>query len=83
MKRSNGSMLIFAAVLVLGALSYYVLTTPDRRSAGQKIGDAVDALPDGMNKASRELENRTPAEKLGDAAKDIGKDIKKATNQPR
>lgn len=57
-------------VAVIGIVGYYVLNAPDQRSAGEKIGDAIDQLGD-----------RTPGEKLGDAVKDAGDDIKKATNQ--
>jgi len=67
-------------IVVLGVIVWGVLTMPDQRSGGQKIGDAVDALPDGVGKAARQLENRTPGEKLGDAVKDAGDDINKNTN---
>lgn len=68
-------------VVVIGIIGYYVLNAPDRRSAGDKIGDAINELPNGVDKASRQLEDRTPGEKLSDAAKDAGDDLKKATNQ--
>jgi hypothetical protein len=32
-------------------------------------------------KAARQLESRTPGEKLDDAASDAGEDLRKATNQ--
>ena len=77
-----GKFLVTAAlIIVLAFVAYSVLNTPDQRSAGQKIGDAIDELPKGFDKASRQLENRTPADKLSDAAKDIGNDLKKSTNQ--
>jgi len=69
---------IFTVIILVG---YYVFTAPDRRNAGEKISDAISALPNGVDKAARQLENRTPAEKLKDAAKDVGNDIKKSTNQ--
>ena len=67
--------------VIVAIVGYTILTAPDRRSAGQKIGDAIDELPNGMEKASRQLEDRTPGEKLSDVAKDTKDDIKKATNQ--
>jgi hypothetical protein len=67
--------------LVIAAVGYYVLTTPDRRDAGQKIGDAVNELHNGPAKAARQLESRTPGDKLKDAIKDEKQDVKKAINQ--
>lgn len=83
MKRSSGAMLIIAAILVLGTLTYIVLNQSDNRSAAQRITDAFDELDDGFDNASEQLKDRTPAEKLGDAAKAARNDIKKISNQPR
>lgn len=81
-KKPSSKFLLMAGVAVIVAIvGYTILTAPDRRSAGQKIGDAIDELPNGMEKASRQLEDRTPGEKLSDVAKDTKDDIKKATNQ--
>lgn len=68
-------------VLVIAVIGYYVLNAPDRRDAGQKIGDAVNELHNGPDKAARQLEDRTPGDKLQDAAQDEKKDVKKALNQ--
>jgi hypothetical protein len=75
------NILIVCLVAVVGLVGYSVLNAPDRRSAGDKIGDAINELPNGAEKAARQLEDRTPADKLNDAAKDAGDDLKKATNQ--
>lgn len=80
-KNANRSLMLIAAVIVAGVLSWVVLTMPDQRTAGEKIGDAVDALPQGLDKAARQLEDRSPGEKLGDAVKDAGQEIKKSTNR--
>ena len=74
-------LLILCLIVVVGLVGYSVLNAPDRRSAGDKIGDAVNELPNGVDKAARQLEDRTPGEKLDDAAKDAGDDLKKAINQ--
>jgi hypothetical protein len=74
-------MLIVAAITVVAVVGYTVLYVPDTRTDGQKIGDAINELPNGVDKAARQLEDRTPADKLQDAASDAGKDLKKATNQ--
>ena len=73
-----GALLIIVALAVI---AWSVLTAPDRRTTGERIGDAVDTLPQGVGKASRQLEDRTPGEKLGDAVKDAGDDIKKNTDR--
>ncbi len=78
---SGGKFLIFVLVTLAVLVAYGVLNAPDKRSGGDKIGDAINELPNGIDKAARQLENRTPGDKLNDAAKDIGDDLKKATNQ--
>ncbi|MFO0110611.1 MAG: hypothetical protein ACK52W_08775 [Alphaproteobacteria bacterium] len=79
---SRGKYGLFIGLfLILAVLAFYVLNAPDRRNAGEKIGDAVEALPDGAEKAARQLESRTPGEKLDDTASDAGEDLRKAINQ--
>ncbi|MEQ1790281.1 MAG: hypothetical protein ABL857_07545 [Rickettsiales bacterium] len=81
-EESSGKFLVTAAlVVIIAAVGYYVLSTPDQRSAGQKIGDAIDELPNGVDKAARQLEDKTIGERLGDAVKDAGDDLKENTNQ--
>ena len=59
MNSSSGrNLLIAIALLVAALLVWGVLIMPDQRTTGQKIGDAVDALPQGIDKAGRELEDR-------------------------
>ena len=71
--------IIIGIIVAIGG--YYVLNTPDRRDAGQKIGDAINELHNGPDKAARQLESRTPGDKLQDAIKDEKTDTKKALNQ--
>jgi len=77
----NKFLMTAGLVAIIALISIYVLNAPDKRTAGQKIGDAIDELPNGVDKAARQLEDRTPGEKLRDAAKDAGDDVRKATNQ--
>lgn len=72
-------MAALAIAVAIGG--YYILNAPDQRSTGDKIGDAINELPNGVDKAVRQLEDRTPGEKLKDAVNDVGDDIKKSTNQ--
>jgi hypothetical protein len=72
---------ITVVVLIVIVTGYYILNAPDQRDAGQKIGDAIKELPNGTDKAARQLEDRTPGKKLEDATQDEKQDIKKALNQ--
>ena len=70
MNQVTRNILVVAVLVVVGFLAYSLLTMPDHRSAGQKIGDAVNELPNGVDKAGRQLESRTPGQKIGDTIKD-------------
>jgi len=72
--------LIALAIIIIAAVTYGVMTMPDRRGPMEKIGDAIHELPQGADKAERQLEDRTPGQKLGDAVKDTGNKIKDNTN---
>ena len=70
---------LIAALLVialLGAIAWNMYGMPDKRSTGERLGDAISALPSGVDAASRELKDKGPADKLGDAVKKVGEDIK-------
>lgn len=60
------NLMIIGLVVILAIIGFYVLNAPDKRSAGERVGDAIDQLGD-----------RTPGEKMGDAVKDVGDDLKK------
>ena len=80
MNDTGRTILVIIVVLIVGVLGYQLLTAPDHRSTGERIGDAVDALPEGPGKAIDELGDKTPGERVGDAVKDIGDDIKEGTD---
>ena len=67
-------------IIAVAIIAWGILTMPDQRTTGEKIGDAVDALPQGVDKAAQQLEDRTPGERVGDAVKDAGDNIKEATD---
>lgn len=75
-----GKWIGFALVIILAIMAYGVLTMPDNRTGAQRMGDAISELPNGVDKAARQLEDRTPGEKLGDAVKDAGEDIKRSAD---
>jgi hypothetical protein len=57
-KQPQGKFLTAGLLVAIGIAGYYMLTAPDRRSPGDKIGDAINELGD-----------RTPGERLTDAIK--------------
>lgn len=79
---TKGSKNIAAIVVVvlLVVVLYALLTMPDRRTLGERIGDAADKMSEGVGEAAEELERRTPGEKLGDAVQDIGEGIERQTD---
>lgn len=79
-KQTKG-LLVVVVVLLLAVVAYGALTMPDRRNTAEKVGDAIHELPQGVDKAARQLEDRTPGEKIGDAVKDVGDEIKDSTNR--
>ena len=78
----NGKLIPAIVVgLIVAVIGYYLLNAPDNRDPAQKIGDAVSELHNGPDKAARQLESRTPGDKLEDAVKDEKTDVKKTLNQ--
>jgi hypothetical protein len=73
--------MLAALVVVIVTIGFYLMNAPDRRNSGEKLSDAVNELPNGMDKAAQQLESRTPAQKLEDAAKDTSDDLRKTMNQ--
>ena len=72
--------LIAGAVIIAAIFAYSLATMPDTRSTTEKVGDAIHELPKGADKAERQLEDRTPGQRLGDAVKDAGDNIKEKSN---
>ncbi len=62
--------ILAVVILVVGVMAFNALNAPDTRSPGDKIGDAIDQLDNGVDDAARELEDRTPAERIKDDIND-------------
>lgn len=77
--KSTKNFMILILVLLAGIIIYGFLTMPDRRNTAEKVGDAISEMPNGIDKAARQLEDRTPGEKLGDKIKDAGDEVKEHT----
>jgi len=69
---SKNTQIIIAVIVValIGFVAYGAMNTPEQRSPGEKIGDAIDQLDNGVDNAARELEDRTPAERIKDEVND-------------
>lgn len=72
MNNPSGSqtVLVIVAIIILGGLGYYAFNGADHRTTAEHVGDAISNLPNGVDRAAKELENKTPAEKIGDKIKD-------------
>ncbi len=77
----NKSLLWMVIVILVGVVAYYALNAPDQRNGVQKVGDAISELPNGPDKAARELKDRTPADKIDDSLKDAGDKLKAPDKQ--
>lgn len=62
---------VLAAIIVIGGGIYAVnyLNQPDDRNAVQRLGDAVEEMPN-TDAALNQLEDRSPAEKIGDSVEE-------------
>ena len=78
--KSIKNMSIIILAVLFAVFAYYILNAPDKRGAGEKISDAYHELPNGVGKASRQLENRTLGDKLNDSIDDTTNNIKKTSN---
>lgn len=70
MTRNTKTALWVIAVVVIAVAAYGALTMPDDRDFGERVGDAASSLDEGVDDAARELEPRTPAERIGDEFED-------------
>ena len=70
MSKNSKTMLTVVIIVLLGVVAYMILTKPDDRNGFEKVGDAVSELPNGTDNAARELQDRTPGEKIVDDVKD-------------
>jgi hypothetical protein len=63
---SKGIYILCGVALVV-IVAVFLLNMPDRRNGVERVGDAVEALPNGVDKAGDQLKDRNPVEKAGDA----------------
>ena len=64
---NNRVIYIICGIVLVVIAAVFLLNLPDNRSGPERVGDAVEALPGGLDKAGDQLEDRNPVEKAGDA----------------
>lgn len=67
---NKNTIIAIVVVALLGIGAYVALNQPDQRGTGEKIGDAIGKLDEGVDDAGRELEDRTPGERIQDGIND-------------
>jgi len=78
---NNKTLIAIVVIVLIAIFGYYLLNAPDRRTTGERIGDAADALPHGLGKAADQLGDRTPGQKIGDAARQAGDKVDRAVQE--
>jgi hypothetical protein len=73
---SNNGLLVVIAVAVIAIIAVSAIyLMKDNRSSSERVGDAIEAVPQGLDKAANQLGDQPPAKNvernLGDAEKKI------------
>lgn len=63
-QNGNNMLIILAVILIAIAAVGSVFLMQDNRSGSERVGDAVQALPNGVDKAADELGDQAPAENV-------------------
>lgn len=72
-QKIGAAIAIAIAALFLLLVISGKLTAPDHRDAAERVGDAIRTLPDGADKATDQLGDRTTGQRMGDTLRGIGK----------
>ena len=70
MNKTTKTVLIAVVTALIAAGAFVYFTTPEDRTVEEKIEDAANTLDRGVDDAARQLEDRSPAEKVRDGIKD-------------
>ena len=70
----NSTVVTLLAILIIAVVAVAaVYLMQDHRSTGQRVGDAITALPQGPGKAVDKLGDQSPAQNVKDNVKDAAK----------
>ena len=76
---NNGLLVVLAIAIIAIAAVAAVYLMQDNRSSSERVGDAIEAVPDGLDKAANQLGDQPPAKNvernLGDAEKKINEKV--------
>jgi len=67
------NIIIVIVIVIAGVAVVKAVKLQDDRTAVERAADAVKALPNGVDAAQKELEDRTPVEQMGNKLKEITK----------
>ncbi len=63
--QSNNTLTLILAVVVIAVAAVgAVYLMQDHRTAGERVGDAVETLPKGLGKAADKLDDQPPAKNV-------------------
>ena len=62
-------------VALIAIVAIVGLNMQREETPGERIGNAVDEMGDGMEDAAEEMQNRSPMEKVGDSIEDAGEEV--------
>ena len=73
---NNNGMLVVLAVAIIAIIAVAAIyLMQDNRSGGERVGDAIETIPQGLDKAANQLDDQPPAKNvernLGDAEKKV------------
>ena len=72
---NNGVIVILAVIIIAIAAVAAVWLMQDHRSGGERVGDAIATVPQGLGKAAKKLDDQPPGKNvernLDDAAKKV------------
>lgn len=76
---NKGLLVVMAVAIIAIAAVAAVYLMQDNRSSSERVGDAIEAVPDGLDKAANQLGDQPPAKNvernLGDAEKKINEKV--------
>lgn len=72
-------IVLILAVVIFGAA--FFLNRTDNRTAGEKVGDAIDAVPVVVESAAAEFSESSPLAKAGEALENAGEAAESAVSK--
>lgn len=66
---SSRNVIAVLSLIVIGAIIFGFFNLRDNRTGAERMGDAISEMPNGMDKAVEQLEDRSPAQRAADAVK--------------